>query len=398
MPFDIGNVILYFQQLLFTRIDHTMKIAQYTLERDSEWEGTLNGSSPQLVFVFGNRKHFESDAVFERTKTQFPDSHIMISSTSGGILDTRVYDDRLIATAVELEKSVLKTARTNIGNEENSYAAGKSLGGQIDKAGLKWLFVLSDGHLVNGSELVKGLNDEFNGDVPITGGLAGDDADFEKTLVGLDGPPSEGEIIAAAFYGDDLKVGHGSYGGWDPFGPERYITRSEGNILYSLDDQSALQLYKNYLGDLAHELPSSALLFPLSIKIGDQDTAVVRTILDIDEDKQAMVFAGDMPEGAKARLMKANFDRLVDGSIAAASSSMLPFKTDNPQLAILISCVGRRLVLGQRVAEELEESRNIIGSKATITGFYSYGEISPLVSSNSCELHNQTMTITTLAE
>jgi hypothetical protein len=195
-----------------------------------------------------------------------------------------------------------------------------------------------------------------------------------------------------------LKVGYGSLGGWDSFGPERVITRSKGNILYELDNKSALELYKTYLGEHAQGLPATGLLFPLSVRANQQDTGVVRTILAVNEEDQSMTFAGDMPQGAYARLMKANADRLIDGSMAAARTSYQALTGSSPELAILISCVGRKLVLKQRIEEELEGVREVLGPLPALTGFYSYGEISPFIPDARCELHNQTMTITTFLE
>ena len=176
------------------------------------------------------------------------------------------------------------------------------------------------------------------------------------------------------------------------------ITRAEGNVLYELDGQSALSLYKKYLGDLAAELPGSALLFPLSIRTEDGGTSVVRTILSVNDADESMTFAGDMPVGAYARLMKANFDRLIDGASLAANESQETIGTPGPDLAVLISCVGRKVVLGQRTEEEVESVREVLGERTAIAGFYSYGEISPFTASTRCELHNQTMTITTFSE
>jgi hypothetical protein len=263
--------------------------------------------------------------------------------------------------------------------------------------GLVHVFVLSDGQRVNGSELVAGIQERLPHGVSITGGMAGDGTRFEQTLVGLDSAPSEGSVVAVALYGPSLHVGYGSMGGWDSFGPDRVITRSNGNILYELDGQSALDLYKRYLGDLAAQLPGSALLFPLAIRTSESRTLVVRTILSINEKESSMTFAGDMPEGAYARLMMANFDRLIDGATTAALECEA-LGSATPDLAILISCVGRRLVLGPRTEEEIESVRHVLGAGAVLTGFYSYGEISPFTRSTRCELHNQTMTITTLSE
>ena len=188
-------------------------------------------------------------------------------------------------------------------------------------------------------------------------------------------------------------------GGWDSFGVDREVTLSKGNILYELDGQPALELYKRYLGSHASKLPASALLFPLSLRLKDSDTALVRTVLSVNELDGSMIFAGDIPQGEYVRLMKANSDKLIDGALGAAEMSKTSLHGLIPDFAILISCVGRKLVLKQRVEEELEIIRDAIGMNASMTGFYSYGEISPIKPfGQHCELHNQTMTITLFTE
>jgi hypothetical protein len=214
----------------------------------------------------------------------------------------------------------------------------------------------------------------------------------------VDGSAKPDTVGILGFYGGALRVGYASLGGWDAFGPERMVTKSEGNVLYELDGKSALQLYKTYLGEHAAGLPATGLLFPLSIRQEGHPTPVVRTILSIDEDAQSMTFAGDVPEGAHAQLMKANFDRLIDGAHGAAEATHEAVGSSSPELAILISCVGRKLVLKQRVEEEVESVREVLGDSTMLAGFYSYGEISPFTPSAKCELHNQTMTITTFSE
>lgn len=186
-------------------------------------------------------------------------------------------------------------------------------------------------------------------------------------------------------------------GGWDPFGPERLVTRSRRNVLYELDGQRALDLYVRYLGEHAAGLPATGLLFPLALRSHEGADSVVRTILSVDEMAGSLTFAGDIPEGMRARLMKANFDRLIDGATGAARGS-IGRDAAPPELALLISCVGRKLVLKQRIEEEVEAVREIVGPRATLAGFYSYGEISPAASGAPCALHDQTMTITILSE
>jgi hypothetical protein len=375
-----------------------MKIEQkiWTPEK-KKWEKkskTGLKANPQLVFAFGNREALSQPERFEELKKSYPSAHILIGSTAGEIFNDQVLDNTIVATAVAFEKTQLKTATQNIKECATSYEVGQKLGEKLEKEGLKHVFVLSDGLGVNGSDLVTGLTQALPEGVIITGGLAGDGALFRSTLVGLDAAPQENLVVAIGFYGQSLKVGFGSMGGWDPFGPERIITKSEGNVLYELDNQPALGLYKSYLGEEAAQLPASGLKFPLSIrKDKNSEETVVRTILAVDEQKQSLTFAGDVPEGAIARLMKANFDRLIDGASEAASKSAL----EDNELAILISCVGRKLILGQRIDEEVESVKEKLGDTAAITGFYSYGELAPGRALN-CLLHNQTMTITTYKE
>ena len=261
--------------------------------------------------------------------------------------------------------------------------------------------MLSDGLHVNGSELVKGLNDTLEGTVVITGGLAGDGTHFKRTWVLKDRTLQSGYVTAVGLYGDHVRIGHGSKGGWDKFGPERLVTKSTGHVLYELDGRPALHLYKEYLGDRAAGLPATGLLFPLAIRTSPSEgKSLVRTILAVDETTQSMTFAGDIPRGVYAQLMRANFDRLIQGASDAATLSTNGHGSAHPETPILslaISCVGRRLVLGERSEEETEATLEILPKGSRQIGFYSYGEISPY-ESGACDLHNQTMTLTTITE
>jgi len=378
-----------------------MKILQKKISNEHGTEILRDdGSNPSeynLVLVFAGSEILSSTSVYKMLNDEFPNADILINSTAGEITDIQVNDETVSITAIEFEKTEIKTAVTHIDEVENSYDAGKELAGKIDSRDLKCILVISDGQKVNGSELVLGLQENLPDKTIITGGLAGDGARFKKTVVGLNETPIEGRIAVIGFYGSSLKIAYGSVGGWDPFGPERFITKSDKNVLYELDGKPALDIYKMYLGEYANELPSSGLLFPLSIRTGEADGSLVRTILSVSEEDKSLTFAGNMPEGTYARLMKANIDRLIEGASGAAQNT-LHSNTAKPELAILISCVGRKLVLDQRIEEEVEVIRAIYGSKTAITGFYSYGEISPSFNFRKCELHNQTMTITTLSE
>lgn len=377
-----------------------MKIEQRRWTNAEGWSpGPLRTSFvPQLAFIFGSRAVLESPIPFEEIKTIYPTALLFGCSTAGEICGDQVLDDSLVVTAVEFQSTNIKSANVRINSVGDSYQAGLELGSALDKAGLVHILVLSEGLKINGNELVKGLTSCLPNNVSVTGGLAADGSDFVSTLVVGPEGRLERQVAAVGLYGERLKVGYGSMGGWDPFGPERLVTRSTANVLYELDGRSALKLYKQYLGVHADELPASGLLFPLSLRGQGGGKGVVRTILSVSDEDQSMAFAGDIPEGSYVRLMKANFDRLIDGAVGAAEVSYEAIGSTAPELALLISCVGRKLVLKQRIEEEVEGVREVLGRQTIFTGFYSYGEISPFAATAKCELHNQTMTITTLSE
>ena len=370
--------------------------------QNGKWTRGSHSSSEdntyQLVLGFGSFDVVSRESIFSDITARYPGANIVLCSTAGEVIDQDVLDDSIVVTAIAFEKTRVQCCVRNLADTRSSFETGRSLMNALNADDLAGIFVVSDGSVINGSELVSGFNDSNSRRIPIIGGLAGDGARFLKTLTGLNQLPTEGNVIAIGFYGKDLVIGHGSFGGWDEFGRERTITKSEKNVLYEIDGESALKLYKEYLGDYAGELPGSALLFPLSLKMEDTEGVLVRTILGIDEEKDSMTFAGNMPEGSKVRLMKANFDQLIDSAAHAAEKSCELFKEHRPELAIIVSCVGRKLVLQHRITEEVELAREILGEKVAITGFYSYGEISPFNNATDCQLHNQTFTITSFSE
>lgn len=352
----------------------------------------------QLALMFGGPAALRDQQLTSVVRAAYPHALLLGCSTAGEIYDTQVLDDSLVVTAVHFTSTQVRGAVTPIAGAADSFEAGRRLAEALEHRGLRHVFVLSEGLRINGSELVHGLTQSLPADVTVTGGLSADGSRFAETVVLWQGELAPDTVAAVGLYGENLQIGYGSLGGWDMFGPDRLITRSSGNLLYELDGTSALSLYRRYLGEYAAGLPASGLLFPLSVSTCLGEERVVRTILAIDEDAGSITFAGDVPEGAHARLMKANFDRLIDGAVGAAGACSSALGDEPAELALLISCVGRKLVLQQRIEEEVEGVREVLGSGTVLAGFYSYGEISPILPSSRCALHNQTMTITTFRE
>lgn len=380
-----------------------MRASQLSWREATGWHAADgHPSNPDLVLYFGIRQALACGTRYHELRHMFPHAHIVGCSTGGQIRNDDVTDDEIVATALRFDATKLRLACEPAPGAEQSRACGEAIGQVLADDDLAGIFVLSDGLNVNGSELVAGITGAAGRDVPLTGGLAGDGAQFQETLVGGDCAPRKHTVAAIGFYGSAIRIGHGSAGGWDEFGPRRRITRSTGNILFELDGQPALDLYERYLGEEeAKGLPGTALLFPLRIydpKRPDHD--LVRTVLAVDHAGRSMTFAGDVPEGWVAQLMRGNFDRLAAGAGEAARQASAGIREGGASdgIAILVSCIGRRLLMGQHTTAEVEAVGAEFGSRIPRVGFYSYGEISPHAASGVCELHNQTMTITAITE
>jgi hypothetical protein len=377
-----------------------MDVRLLAWEESTGWSaplpGELDGPST-LVLAFGSPPQEVAAARLAELAAALPQAQVAGCSTAGEILDRRIADGGMSVAVARFAHTTLRRAEATVRTPTESQRAGRDLAKALVGPGLRGMLVLSDGLRVNGTELLSGVQEVLPADVVVTGGLAGDGDRFAATWVVRDGGTTAGVVSAVGLYGDRVRIGHGSRGGWDSFGVERQVTRSDGNVLYELDREPALALYKRYLGDRAAGLPATALLFPLALRTDDGGPGLVRTVLAVDEAEQSMTFAGDVPQGGRVQLMRANFDRLVDGAATAGRLAGSGQEAGRRCLAVAISCVGRRLVLGERTEEEVEAVLDSLPPASSLVGFYSYGEISPSAS-GTCDLHNQTMTLTTIVE
>jgi hypothetical protein len=377
-----------------------VKVNRSVWSEASGWSHENGGAAPgqvDLVLVFGSTAPMIT-AQLPEIRGRYPNAYVCGGSTAGEIVGREVRDDSVLVTAIELEKTELRAKSVTIASADDSFAAGRELATAIPHEGLVHAFLLSDGLGVNGNDLLRGLGSVLPPRVTVTGGRSGDGERFAHTYVCAGDSLAERRSVLLGFYGDRLRVGYSAMGGWDAFGPERRVTRAARDVLYELDGESALSLYKQYLGEHAKDLPASGLLFPLTVRDPATGQSVTRAVVGIDESKQSMIFAGDVPEGAFVRLMHGNFDRLVDGACAAgrASQKMLGVPAE---LAILVSCVGRKQLLKQRVEEEVEGVIDALDPGTHTTGFYAYGELAPMAPGRSpCTLHNQSMSVTLLSE
>jgi hypothetical protein len=373
-----------------------MKISQYKRE-NKQWIATkASTQQAHLCLLFGSRLDLDNDTTYYSDLHKlFPDAQIVTCSTAGNILNEQLLDNTIIATCIEFSSTVARCHLFDI-QDANELALGQQVATYFDAPDLANILLFSCTG-INAGKILSGINTVLKGRVPVSGGVAGDDTRFERTLIGLNDTVGTHYLVGIGMYGEHLKVSHGSKGGWENFGPQRTVTKAKDNVLFELDNKPVLDLYKEYLGPKAHELPGSALLFPFAIIDPETNEQIVRGVQNTDEANKSLILYGDIQEGDTIQLMRSDFEKLIEGAGESARETML-LDHHQPQLAILVSCVARRLVLGQLTEEELAETKKILGESTPICGFYSYSELSPLVGDNACHLHNQTMTITSLTE
>lgn len=379
-----------------------MRTEQLTWDVTRAWYPSVSTlPDADLVLYFGAGDALVSDDWYPALRSLYPKAHLVGCSTGGQIQESRFSETGIAAVAIRFAATPVRIASVSAAPPADSHALGAALGRQLADKDLVGVFVLSDGLKVNGSELIRGLLSALGSAVHISGGLAGDGARFAETRVGADAPPTPLTITAIGFYGSAVRFSCGSAGGWDTFGVPRRVTRSAGNELFELDGKPALDLYERYLGDEASGLPGTALLYPLKIWDPERPSHdVVRTVLAVNREAHSLMFAGDIPQGSKAQLMRGEFTRLAEGAGEAANQAATKQSTGGTAggLALLVSCIGRRLLLGQRIEDEIQAVSEALLEGTARLGFYSYGEIAPHAVSGGCELHNQTMTVTVISE
>jgi hypothetical protein len=358
----------------------------------------LAAINPQLVFAFGSIEHFKAPGFGAMMKSTFPNSTVIGCTTAGEISNKGVTDNTTVFTAIHFDNTTIKSTTAKLTGAENCFATGEEIARNLKTNDLKAVFVLGQGINVNGTPLVDGIRKVVGQNVVITGGLAGDGGAFKETYTLLNGEVSNGHVVAFGLYGDGVEISYGSLGGWKPFGPARRVTKSVNNVLFELDGEPALAVYKKYLGEDAKGLPASGLRYPFAIlNDNEAETGLIRTILAVDEAQGSLTFAGDIPANGLLRLMHTDSSGLVSGAKGAATATRKASKNQEG-VGILISCVGRKLVMGDDIDEEVEAVQEAFGEDNVVTGFYSYGEICPMEGFSECKLHNQTMTITWFAD
>jgi len=357
-------------------------------------------SENTLILCFA-RPGFFAQPQLKSLKSQFPKSQVVGCSTAGNIAGDAIEDDVVVATFCQFEATQVVCRDFSVGAGGASVATGLAIASEFGRIpDVKHIFILSEDLKINGASLVRTVADELKrlgSTASVSGGMAGTGPDFGLSETVFQDTIAAQRVVAVALAGAQLQVTSAAGAGWDRFGPQRMITKSQGNLLLEIDGRPALDLYSEYLGpELTKSLPGSAILFPLAVEI-DGMPDVIRSVLGMDFQTKAMAFAAEVPEGAKAFIMKCSFEKLITAAKIAAQEALRGQPQDKPLLAVVVSCVGRRIVLGEKCEDELEIVRSILPKHSTMCGFYSNGEVSALPHQG-VQYHNETFSLTLLSE
>lgn len=376
-----------------------MKIIQKKLAATSGWvdvrHDDVENYEIDLALVFAPSGMLQDSNLHEEITAMFPMAQVILSSASGEFIDDKLSDDELSLTAIRFEKAKVKTAMTDIATSKNSFEAGYYLSRAFEHKDLRSLIVFCDGQQVNASQLVFSLQQYLPPDVIITGGLAGTN-EKSASLIGLNSKPAAGRIACIGFYGENLRISYGNNSGWIPFGPERKVTRSKNNTIFELGGVPVLEVYNLYLRDRKYSIPDSQMLFPIAVRFENTSGTVIRTIQSIDEGLFSITYSGNVPEGSKVSLLRADCDSLING--AADAASVTKQKLPSPELAIIMSCAERRTILNGRTSEEIVALKNALGKQTAISGLFTPGEIAPAGPDLKCELFRQSVIVTAISE
>jgi hypothetical protein len=354
-------------------------------------------TNDSLFFIFINKERSFWIEHLTLISAKFPSSSFVGATSAGQIGGEFIYDNECVITALKFKKAKFFLKTFEHVSSESSFDIGKQIAMLGNEHDVHSALIFSEGLNINGTKLSEGIN-LTNKKIVYSGGLSGDGSDFKETLV-FTKDKFIPNAIAVVYFDKNVEFRTSAAGGWTSFGIERRVTKSHNNIVYEIDEKPAINLYNDYLGSKAKLLPSYGLHFPICLtsKNNNAETELVRTLLAIDEVAGSLTFAGDVNEGCEIKLMKSTTKDLIHSAQSLFAEKLLEINNlEGDVFSFLVSCVGRRLVMGQNTEEEFVLPP--LPFEVIRTGYYSYGELSKSIKENKCSLHNQTFTLTLIWE
>ena len=355
-------------------------------------KATADGFVPTLAIVFCSVVQNRKDLVafFNEQKVD-----VFGSTTAGEIVDSEVMEQSTVIMLLNINKEQYKifteeSADTYKVSNDMAVFAKKTFANPS-------IIVVSAGLTIDAEQIIKGVHD-VDATLPLFGGLAGDDLTMKASYVFSNNYESSNGIIALIIDNDKINVQGIATSGWDNIGIEKTITNSAGNVVYTIDDEPAVDVFVNYfqftdsVDDTAQIIAQNFAQYPLQLK-KENGNVVLRAPLMVDIESRALIFAGGIPQGSKVKFsVPPGFDL-----IEKTTERISEIKTHIPEAdaMIMFSCKARHMALGPMTGDEADKIRGIWNKP--LIGFFTYGEIGS-AKDNSCEFHNETCSMVVLKE
>lgn len=359
-----------------------------------------------LAFIFCSI-HYNPENVLKGIKQILPDTKIVGCSGKSIMMPYYTGSNDFVLLAIKSKTIKFGISCVSNVNEKNARTAGQELARKSlsdFKLAQRDIFImLSDGLIKNSSDLILGVQDILGKSFPVIGGAASDELRFSKTFQYCQNNVFSNAAIGVLF-GSLANFGFGIKHGWRPLGKPRKITKSEGNIIETINDEPAIKMYQDYFDQEAQELFKTKLsklsiLYPIGINVPGEDEFIIRNVLFAREDG-ALICQGDVPVGSDINLMIGSKDFCIQAAKDAAYEAKKGLKDKPPSLIIVFDSISRNRLLGRSAFDEIRAVKDVLGTNVPLVGFYSYGETSPLKSlgyRGASYFHNATIAILAVA-
>ena len=252
---------------------------------------------------------------------------------------------------------------------------------------------------LNGDDVVNGYKEILGSQTPIFGGLAGDNIKNEKYTVFHNGTYENNGLVALILDGTKILVEGNSYSGWQALGKTHVATKAEGNIIYEIDNQPALELFIEYFGIEKSVIVDGKTVSTVPglcpIKVLDKNNRdYMRSPISYDWDNHSLILAGEVKQGERFKFCPMPDIDTVEKTVTAFKNHSQ--KHPKVDAVVVNSCIARKLAFGLLINKELEDLYNIW--KAPTVGFMGMGEIGSQGESKECYFHNVTCSLLTLTE
>lgn len=353
-----------------------------------ECSRSLAGSIPQAGLLF-TAIDFDHALILQCIQNAFPGIELIGGTTNGEI--SSILEFQQDSLTLMLFASDEMEIRAGIGREVSknpAFAAQQAIAQAKAKSALlpQLCITFPDSLTSNVVLILEGLKQSLGGHIPIIGGMAADDFTFDKTYQFFQGEVLSDSVPVLLFSGK-LLFSHGVACGWTPISQRSRVTKVDGNIVYEIDGQRALDFYQHYLGE--ENFASNYAMYALAV-FEDQDHFYLRAPYGYDRQSGSVTFFLDIPEQAVVQITDASRDNILSASETSLKNALADYPGVEPTAALLISCAARRRILGTLTRLEYQLVKTHLSKALPCCGFYAYGEIAPLVNGGQTQCHNNT--------